>query len=307
MPPTEDGFALAWPRLNRIAIWGVGLIGGSLGQAWRQAGVAAEVVGIGRDAALLADAVRYGTIDRYVLDPAEVLGCSDLLVLAAPVDVICRWAAEYGPQVAPGTVVTDVASLKAPVVAAWEQHLAAGAYFIGGHPMAGKEQTGAAHATPTLCQGARWVLTPGSRTTPEVTGLMTALARMTGAQVISMAPEQHDARVAYISHLPQLVSVALAAAAGQGERLRQQVLALAAGGFRDTTRIAASSPEMWWPIVLENQEAIAQALMAFRQELAALEGAIEAGDQASFNLLFARAAEVRHRAVGSAQTRGDAT
>lgn len=299
--PTDDGFRQVWPRLHRIAIWGVGLIGGSLGQAWRQAGVADEVLGIGRDEQNLAQAQQLGAIDRYVLDPLAALDGCDLLVLGGPVDVLVRWAETYGPRIAPGTVVTDVGSVKASVVAAWDKHLARGAHFVGGHPMAGKEQTGVASATPTLFQDARWVLTPGETATAAATGLVAALARMTGAQVFTMSAADHDARVAYISHLPQLVSVALAAAAGEGEERLAEVLALAAGGFRDTTRIAASSPDMWWPILAANQVAVADALAAFRQELGVLEAAVRSGDSSVFRQRFQRAAEVRHRAMGRNQ------
>jgi prephenate dehydrogenase len=291
----------AWqrPRLGRIVIWGVGLLGGSLGMAWRQAGVAAEVLGVGRSAAELASARRLGAIDRFTRDPAEALCGADVVVLAMPADAVMDVAATYGPRVAPGTVVTDVASIKAPVVAAWEAHLAPGAFFVGGHPMAGKAVGGVANACADLCQGARWVLTPGERSSDDATALVADLARAVGATVVSMDPRVHDQRVAYSSHLPQLVSVALAGAVGRGEADLPGVLDLVAGGFRDTTRLADSAPEMWWPIVQGNRPALEKALADFRQQLAALEAAMAAGDREAFTALFYTAAAVRHQALAA--------
>lgn len=287
-PLFEDGLPV-----GRVAIWGVGLIGGSLGMAWRRAGVAREIVGIGRDAGRLQEAVRLGAIDSFSLDPVATLAQADLIVLCAPVETICRQAEEFAQYVRPGAVVTDVGSTKGQVVEAWDRHLPAGAAFVGGHPMAGSEKAGVMAARPDLCQGARYIVTPGRTATPEAVALVAALARVAGADVRTMSPVAHDERVAFISHLPQMVAVALAAAAMEGEERMGSTLALAAGGFRDTTRIASSPASLWQEILFSNQESVRKALLSFREALDALEGAMEHQDGEELARLFARAHQAR--------------
>jgi len=288
---SEGGF---WGgRRPRIVIWGVGLIGGSLGMAWRRSGVADEVIGIGRRPLDLA--VRLGAIDRYTTDPAEGIAQADVLVLAAPVGVIIRQAAEYGPTVRPGTIVTDVGSTKAAIVAAWEAHLPEGAAFVGGHPMFGRERSGVEHAAADLPAGCRYVLTPTERTDPRAVAAVAELVRSAGAELRQMSPAEHDARVAVVSHLPQLVATALAAAAGEADRRQGGVVDLAAGGFRDTTRVASSPVELWTDIFLTNAGPIQHALAQFRDSLDQLAGAVARGDRQQLAEVFARAHEARNR------------
>lgn len=277
----------------RIAIWGVGLIGGSLGMAWRRSGVASEVIGIGRHP--LDEAVQLGAIDRYVLDPAEGIAVADLIVLAAPVGSIIEQAATHAGYVRPGTIVTDVGSTKELIVRAWEQSLPPGATFIGGHPMFGREVAGVANATADLPSGCRYVLTPGERATPEAVATLSQLVEAAGAVPMVMSPAEHDARVAVSSHLPQMVATALAATALDAEEQMEGVLALTAGGFRDATRIAGSPANLWTEIFLTNAAAVRAAVTLFRQSLDALEGALEWGDPEAIEQLFARAHEARRR------------
>lgn len=283
---SKDGFA--------IAIWGVGLIGGSLGMAWRRAGVAAEVVGIGRKP--LDEAVRLGAIDRYVLDPAEGIAQADVLVLGAPVGAIIEQAMTHARFVKPGCVVTDVGSTKAEIVRAWEAHLPEGAFFVGGHPMFGREVAGVENASADLPAGCRYILTPGRRATQEAVAKVRRLAEAAGGVVRVMTPEQHDRRVAMVSHLPQLIATALAAAAAEmDDQEGGGVIDLAAGGFRDTTRIAGSPADIWTDIFLTNSEAILGALAHFREALAALEGGMEWGEPGAIERVFARGHEARRR------------
>ncbi|MFZ5818216.1 MAG: prephenate dehydrogenase [Bacillota bacterium] len=285
---SSDGFT---GPFRTIAIWGVGLIGGSIGMAIRQAKLAAEVIGIGREP--LETAVALGAVDRYVTDPAEALAAADLLILAMPVGALVELAPTWGPRVRPGTVVTDVGSTKKAVVAAWEKHLAPGVSFVGGHPMFGREKSGVEAASGDLVTGCRWVLTPGP-------GLERMQALVTGlsAHPVVMGAEEHDRCVAGASHLPQLVATALAAAALELDRRTPGTLSLAAGGFRDTTRIAESPAALWGEIWFANTEAVREAVVAFRQALADLESAIEAGDQAALEAIFAAAHQARRRALG---------
>jgi prephenate dehydrogenase len=281
-----------------VAIWGVGLIGGSLGMAWRRAGAVREVIGISREEARGAgpadqQAVLLGAVDRLTTDVQAALASADVLVLAMPVRAMIQLAPHIGPRIPPGMLVTDVGSTKAAVVAAWEAHLAPGAVFVGGHPMFGRERSGVAHASPDLPRSSRYILTPGARSRPWAVAALTALAEAAGCNVCRMTPAEHDAKVAVISHLPQAVATALAAAAAGAEEMLPGVLDLAAGGFRDTTRIAASPATLWTDIFLTNQAGLLSALAAFRACLDRLEVAVAAGDAAAIAALFAEAQQAR--------------
>ncbi|MFZ5826430.1 MAG: prephenate dehydrogenase [Bacillota bacterium] len=284
---SSDGFT---GPFRRVAIWGVGLIGGSIGMAIRQAGLAREVTGIGREP--LEQAVSLGAIDRWTTDPAGALAEADLLILAMPVQAMVDLAPVWGPKLRPGTVVTDVGSTKAAVVAAWERHLAPGAHFVGGHPMFGREKAGVEAASPHLVTGCRWVLTP-SPALDRVRQLVTLLS----AEPVVMTPAEHDRRTAGASHLPQLVATALAAAALELDKQSPGTLHLAAGGFRDTTRIAESPAGLWSEIWLSSPDALREALVTFRQALADLEEAVERGDAEAIAAVFERAQEARRRAL----------
>jgi prephenate dehydrogenase len=280
---SSDGFT--------VAILGVGLIGGSLGMAWRRAGVARRIIGIDRNS--IDEALRLGAIDEAAGDPAEAVRKADVLVLALPVGAIVEAAARYGPLVKPGAVVTDVGSTKVEAVAAWDRHLADGAAFVGGHPLFGRERSGVAGASPDLPVGCRWALTPGARSTPDAVTVVTRLAEAAGGVVRVMTPQEHDARVAYSSHLPQVAATALAAAASGAEGRLGGVLDLAAGGFRDTTRIASSPASIWQEIFATNTEPIRQALAEYRSLLDQLDQALASGDTALVEQVFAKAHAAR--------------
>ncbi len=277
----------------RIAILGVGLIGGSLGMAWRRAGVAREIIGI--DVAPLDNAVALGAVDRIVSDPAEGLAQADVIVLGAPVGTIVSQAAELARHVRPGAVVTDVGSTKLEIVRAWEAHLPDGACFVGGHPIFGREVGGVQNGSPDLPLGSRYVLTPGERATPESVDLVRSLAEAAGARVAIMRPEEHDARVAVSSHLPQLVATALASAALDAEERIGGVLELTATGFADTTRIARSPAGLWTDIFLTNSVSLRSALLIFRESLDALERALEYESPEAIEEIFGKAHEACKR------------
>lgn len=280
-------------HFGRVVIWGVGLMGGSLGLALRAAGAAAEVVGAGRRPGPLAAAQELGAVDWWTTDLAVALADADLLVLGAPVAAIIAQADEWAPRLPPGCVATDLGSTKAAVVAAWERRIAPGAAFVGSHPMCGSERAGVVHSRADLYHGAPWILTPTAATPPAAAERVARLARTVGARVVTMDPEAHDRRAAYISHLPQTVAVAAAAAAQAGEESLGGVLALAGGGFRDTTRIAGSAPEIWQDIYQTNREPVLEAIRAFRQALDGLEGAIRTGDRAAIERWFRLAHQAR--------------
>lgn len=279
--------------LPTVVIWGAGLIGGSLGMAWRRAGVVRRIIGV--DPLPLADALRLGAIDAAAADPAEALAQADVVLLAGPVRAIIGQAATHARFVRPGAVVTDVGSTKGEIVRAWEEALPRGAAFVGGHPMFGREVGGVVNASPDLPKGCTWVLTPGARSTATALNAVRDLAAAAGATVRLMPAAEHDRRVAVSSHLPQLAATALAAAAIAADRRLGGVLDLAASGFRDTSRLASSPAGIWQDILLTNREAVLEALGDYRRALGNLESALQAGDAAGIAEVFDQAHAARRQ------------
>jgi prephenate dehydrogenase len=231
---------------RKATLVGTGLIGGSIGLALRKAGW--EVVGTDRDPGRAEAAVERGALDAVGEDPA-----SDLTIVATPVGAV---VAEAGRLLAAGhRVVTDVGSVKGPIVAGVGHP-----GFVGGHPMAGSEQEGIAAATADLFDGATWVLTPTAATDQDAYALVRSAVVETGAEVVALEPERHDALVAEVSHVPHLTAATLMRLADERAEEHRALLRLAAGGFRDMTRIAAGHPGIWPDIVAENREAIVEVL-----------------------------------------------
>jgi prephenate dehydrogenase len=276
---------------ERAAIVGVGLIGGSLALAARAAGLIGETVGVGRSEANLAVARARGIVDRSTRDVAAI-GRVDLVVLAVPVRSTAATAAALLPHLAPGTVVSDVGSVKGEVVEQLEALLPADRPFVGAHPIAGSERAGAAAADAALFRGARCVLTPTPRTDPGALGRVRALWEGVGARVEEMTPRAHDQALAWTSHLVHVLAYALVRAiAGDDPAL----LAAAGPSLRDATRIAASPAELWRDIFLANADAVLATIDGFGAELAALRAAIAAGDAAALETLLAAAVEAKTR------------
>jgi prephenate dehydrogenase len=271
--------------IERLVIVGVGLLGGSAALAARAAGLARRIVGVGRDRARLGPPVAAGALDEATTDlPAGVAG-ADLVLVAVPVlaseEILARiWAAAPA-----GTVVTDVGSTKAGIVRRAEALRPAGRlHFVGSHPMAGSERSGFSAARADLFQGARVVVTPGETSEPRAVKTVTGFWEALGARVSLLDAEAHDRAVAAVSHLPHVVAYALMDAVA---RLEADALDLAARGFRDTTRIAASDPDVWTEIFVANRAALGQCLRGFRQALDELE-ALAARDPAALRAALAR-------------------
>lgn len=272
--------------INRLAIVGVGLLGGSVARAARARMVAAEIVGIGRDVGRLDAALRDGTLDRATTDAREGVSGADLVVLGATVAANAVLLETIWRAVAEGALVTDVGSTKRSIVRSAERLAAARPLaFVGSHPMAGSERSGYAASRADLFEGALVIVTPTDATEPRAVKGITAFWEALGARVASLDPESHDRGVAAISHLPHLVAYALMAAVA---RDGAEALALAARGFRDTTRIAASDPAMWTEIFLDNRDAVLARLGEFRRALEELEGLVRTGDRAPIEAALAR-------------------
>jgi prephenate dehydrogenase len=283
------------PLFRQMTVCGVGLIGGSLALIARREGLVERVVGLGRTQANLDLALERGIIDEATRDPEAAARGADLAMLAVPVGKMPETLAAMVSALPTEAVVTDVGSVKGWVVRELEPLLGPRMAFVGVHPVAGKETTGAGAADEKLFIGRRTIVTPSARSTVDALERVERLWRAAGSNVERMTPEEHDEILARASHLPQVVASALAAAL-EGERVGGRDAAMyGAGGLRDTTRIAASSAEMWRDIVLTNRDAILGALRRFRGVLGDFESAIREGDVARFEAAFNRGRAMRER------------
>lgn len=273
-------------HFGTVAIVGVGLIGGSLGMALKSRRLAQRVIGVGRTHERLDIAKVLGAIDWGTTRLEDAVSDADIVVLCTTVGHILETLPATLAAVKPGAIVTDVGSTKAAIVSA-----AAGAKnFIGGHPMAGSEQTGVEAATPLLFEEATWAITPAETTDPTAASLLARFAQSVGATTLRLAPDAHDAMLAVTSHLPHVLAAALMRQAFETQGRHSQTRLLTAGSFADGTRVAASSPEIWRDVCLSNRDALLQALHAFRSELDVLEAAVESRNAAQIEAFFAAGA-----------------
>jgi prephenate dehydrogenase len=279
-------------KIQTLTIVGVGLIGGSLGLAARRRGLAAQVLGAGRNRDSLERARAVGAIDEASLDLAAAVHRADVAVFCTPVDRIADQVLAAAPGCAPGTLLTDAGSTKAGIVARLDGRLPAGVAFVGSHPLAGSEKRGPEHADADLFQDRLTVVTPGPRTDPAAVERTAAFWQALGSRVRFMAPEDHDRALALTSHLPHLTAAALAGI------LPDECRALTATGFRDTTRVAAGDPALWTAIFAQNRGAVLQALQRLTGRLDAFRVALEAGDWTTVDTLLAEAKRSRD-ALGS--------
>ncbi|MEJ2566301.1 MAG: prephenate dehydrogenase/arogenate dehydrogenase family protein [Gammaproteobacteria bacterium] len=281
--------------INRLCIIGVGLIGGSLARALKQAGYCAEVVGCGRDAVHLRRAQEIGVIDRYERDPARAVDDADMIVLAVPLgamEVVMRTIAGH---VAADAVITDVGSTKGGVVTAAQAAFGAvPERFVPGHPIAGTEKSGVEASFADLFQERRVILTPLDHSDADAVAAVREMWERTGAEVMEMSVAHHDEILAATSHLPHMLAFALVDTLARMHE-QAEIFRYAAGGFRDFTRIASSDPVMWRDICLANREAIAAMIDRFQGDLAGLREAIVKGDGRRIEEIFVRAKAARDR------------
>ncbi len=283
-------------RWEQAAIVGVGLIGGSIGLALRRAGVARRIIGVGRSAANLQRAIACGAIDQLVLESAGELPEVDLVIVCTPVDHVAKHVAWWANSAANGALVTDAGSTKARIVsevdAQLHEHNPRQARFIGSHPLAGSEKAGVEYARENLFDSRVVVITPTDRTPPSAIVEAQELWKSLGAGVIPMTPAAHDQAVAATSHLPHVVATALAAVTPP------DLLKLAAGGWLDTTRVAAGDVSLWQQILLENREPVLAALAKIEEELHLWRRALEQRDAAAIEALLQQGKTIRD-AVGN--------
>ena len=286
-------------HLNKIVIFGVGLIGGSVALALKKTKAAPKIVGVGRHAQNLQAAMDLGVIDEAESDLAKALADADLVMIATPVAQTPKILAAIIPHLAPTTVITDAGSTKSDI-AAYVNAAAKQAknpqqflsQFVGGHPIAGAEKSGVTAAKADLFVGKNVVLTPQPNTSAEAIKLVRELWQATGAKVSEMPAEAHDQIFAAVSHLPHLLAFALVNDLANRPNAKQ-LFDFAASGFRDFTRIAGSSPEMWRDISLANKTALLQELQAYQAEISALQTLLQNEDSQGLQAMFEHASQAR--------------
>jgi prephenate dehydrogenase len=281
--------------LNKIVIFGVGLIGGSFARSLKRAGAVQTVVGMGRSAASLARAQELGIIDVIGGGMSEALQGADLVMIAAPVAQTEKILAAIAPHLQPGTVVTDAGSTKSDVVAAARRALGGKvAQFVPGHPIAGRETNGPDAAIDNLYVGKKTVLTALAENAAADIDRVAAAWQACGAIIHRLTPEEHDKVFAAVSHLPHLLAYALVDDIANKPHAAL-LFQYAASGFRDFTRIAGSSPEMWRDISLANQPALLTELDAYMAQLTRLREQLAAGDGAAIEGVYSNAQRARQQ------------
>ena len=280
-------------RLRKVGVVGVGLIGGSLALALRRGGFAGQIAGFDRDASALERAAKLQVIDQVAESASQAARGAELVVVAVPVKALGPVMHDVGLTLDPGAVVTDVGSTKAEVIETARLELRERfARFVPGHPIAGREASGVEAATVDLFKGARVVLTPVAGTDPKAVELVRGAWEAAGARVSMLDAEEHDRIFAAVSHLPHFLSFALVSEIASRADAAE-LFGFAAGGFRDFTRIAASSPEMWRDIALQNRTALLAELDRYGVRLAVFRELIEKGDGPALERLMAEARSAR--------------
>lgn len=274
---------------KRVAIVGVGLLGGSLGLALRESGWGGTLIGIGRTQATLDRAVELGCVDEATTDLSKGIAGADVIVLATPVSTIIAQLAQLGEGGIGGAVVTDVGSTKEAIVGAAEAALGDSAgQFCGSHPMAGKTDAGPEAAEAGLFKGRPCVVTPTDRTDDAARATVEAMWAAVGAKLVTLSPEDHDFQTAVVSHLPHLAGVLLTQTAMEGGGWD-----VASTGFESATRLASSNPLMRMDIVRDNREQILAAIDAFIGRLDALCEALETDNADALREAFEAAKAAR--------------
>jgi prephenate dehydrogenase len=280
---------------EKVAVIGVGLIGGSFGLALKGAKRCGQVVGAGRSEQNLQTALARGAIDSFEKDAARAVLDADLVLIAAPVAQFEKIFLAIRPNLKSDALVMDAGSTKRDVIAAARQGLGGRiAQFVPAHPIAGAEKSGAAASNADLFRGRRVVLTPLEENRKEDVEILSSLWGACGARVSHMAPEEHDAVFAAVSHLPHLLAFALVSDLG-ARADAAKLFGYAAGGFRDFTRIASSDPEMWRDICVANRDRLLDELRLYEASLRTIGGLLETGDSAALEKLFAEARSARER------------
>jgi prephenate dehydrogenase len=290
---------------QRVAVIGVGLIGGSFALALKQAKACGHVVGVGRDPANLKLALERGAIDSIEADPAAAAESADFILVATPVAQFPRVLKKLHGALRPEALVTDGGSTKRDVIEAARQALKGKiGQFVPAHPIAGAERSGAAAASAELFRGRRVVLTPLAENAPAAVDKVNQAWSTCGARTVTMSAEEHDEVLAAVSHLPHLLAFGLVHEVARRKNAAQ-LFSFAAGGFRDFTRIASSHPEMWRDICVANSDRLAAELDAFIRKLRELKKLVDGREAAALEKLFTQARDARNAWLKTIGPRGE--
>jgi cyclohexadieny/prephenate dehydrogenase len=286
------------PIVQRLALIGTGLIGGSIARAARASGAAKTIVATARSAETRKRVKELGFADEVADTSAEAVKDADLVIVSIPVGACGAVAQDIGPHLKPGAILSDVGSVKASVARDMAPYVPKGVHFIPGHPVAGTENSGPDSGFAELFVNRWCILTPVEGTDPAATEKLVAFWQALGAYVETMTPEHHDLVLAVTSHLPHLIAYTIVGTADElGDVTESEVLKFSAGGFRDFTRIAASDPTMWRDVFLHNKDAVLEMLGTFNEDLSKLTRAIRRGDGDALFEHFARTRAIRRGIV----------
>lgn len=290
------------PLFERVAIIGLGLIGSSLARAIAEKKLSRELIGSDASAAVVQRAGELGLCDRLTGDLGESVRGADCVILCVPVGAYAAVGEKIAPHLKPGAIVTDVGSVKQPVIRDLGPLLPQGVHLVPGHPIAGTEKSGPDAGFASLFEG-RWaILTPPPGTATDAVDKIAALWRAVGSMVDVMEAPHHDMVLAITSHLPHLIAYTIVGTATDLESsLQSEVIKYSASGFRDFTRIAASDPIMWRDVLLNNREAVLEMLQRFTEDLTGLQRAIRWGEGETLRSLFERTRAIRRAIVDAKQ------
>lgn len=287
---------------NKVALIGLGLLGSSLCHAMRRHGLAKRIVASARTQATIDTGLRLGLIDEGHSSAREAVAGADLVILCVPVSACRKIAQEIAPSLLSGSIVTDVGSTKASVIADMAPFMPDDVHFIPGHPIAGTEHSGPESGFAELFDGRWCILTPPQHADPVAVDKLRAFWQACGSSVEVMEASHHDLVVAITSHLPHLIAYNIVGTAADLEDVRKaEVIKFSAGGFRDFTRIAASDPIMWRDVFLNNKQAVLEMLGRFNEDLSLLQRAIRDGDGDKLQKFFTRTRAIRRGIIDAHQ------
>jgi cyclohexadieny/prephenate dehydrogenase len=290
--------AKAAPMFDKIALIGVGLIGGSIALAARRGGLARRIVAATRSAETAATANRLKLVDHCGTDLAAACEDADLVIVCTPVGACGEATKAIAPALKPGCILSDVGSVKQAVIRDMQPHVPPGVHFIAAHPVAGTENSGPEAGFAELFDGRWCILTPLPDSDAAAVDKLDAFWKALGSMTERLSPAHHDRILAITSHLPHLIAYTIVGTADDlGGHLNSEVLRFAAGGFRDFTRIAASDPTMWRDVFLNNREAVLEVLQRFQEDLFYLQRAIRWGEGDKLFDLFTRTREIRRALI----------
>jgi cyclohexadieny/prephenate dehydrogenase len=289
---------MAAVMFDKIALIGIGLIGGSIALEARKRGLAKKIVAATRSAETAALANKLKLADHCGTDLAAACDGADLVIVCTPVGAVGAVAKAIAPRLKQGCIVSDVGSVKQAVIDAMQPHIPAGVHFVPAHPVAGTEHSGPEAALLDLFQGRWCILTPLADSDPQAVDRLEAFWKGLGSEVNRLDPANHDRILAITSHLPHLIAYSIVGTADDlGGHLNSEVLKYAAGGFRDFTRIASSDPTMWRDVFMNNREAVLEVLQRFQEDLFYLQRAIRWGEADKLYDLFNRTREIRRALI----------